>query len=143
MHRPARQSSAAIEVRDAEAMRIHLALPRKRKAIERVWAIAEGYNMQRADKESKRQQSIDVVQDELRALREAKFGHPLPKPAFKHRQSVLQWWAHWMSTATTLPKTYRTTHRPAWYVGEVLTYAGYLQHRYAGQVYYENFYHVF
>ena len=55
----------------------------------------------------------------------------------------MQWWAHWMVSAVTLPKTYKTTHRPAWYVGEVLSYAGYLQLRYAGQDFSENFYHVF
>ena len=137
------QSSAAIAVRDAEAIGVHLALSRKRKANERCWAIAEGYNMARADRESKIYQGLDALQDELRALREAKIGHPLPKPAFKHGQSVLQWWAHWMSTATTTPKTYKTTHRPAWYVGEVLTYAGYKQFRYAGQDNIENLYHVF
>ena len=143
MHRPARQSSAAIEVRDADAMRVHLALPRKRKAIERVWAIAEGYNMARTDKESKTQQGLDVLQDELRALREAKFGHPLPKPAFKQGQSMLHWWAHWMTTATVTPKTYNTKHRPSWYSAEVLTYAGYKKLRYAGQDYTENLYNVF
>ena len=143
MHRLAKQSSAAIEVRDAEAMQIHRALPRKRQALERIWARAEGYHMGRGDKESKTQQSLDMLQDELRALREAKFGHPLPRPAFKHGQSVLQWWAHWMVSAVTLPKTYKTTHRPAWYVGEVLSYAGYLQLRYAGQDFSENFYNVF
>ena len=99
--------------------------------------------MERGDKESKTQQSIDMLHDELRSLREARFGRPLPKPAFKHWQSVMQWWAHWMVSAATLPKTYKTTHRPAWYVGEVLSYAGYLQLRYARQDFSENFYHVF
>ena len=143
MHRPARQCSVAIEVRDAQAMQIHRALPRKRQALERHWARAEGYHMERGDKESKTQQSLDMLQDELRALREAKLGPPLPRPAFKHGQSVMQWWAHWMVSAVALPKTYKTTQRPAWYVGEVLSYAGYLQLRYAGQDFSENFYHVF
>ena len=141
--RPAMHSSAAIEGRDAEALEVHLALSRKRKANERCRTMAEGYNMARADRESKIYQALDAMQDELRALREAKLGYPLPKPAFKHGQSVLHWWAHWMSTATVTPKTYNTKHRPSWYCAEVLTYAGYKKLRYAGQDYTENLYHVF
>ena len=141
--RPAMHSSAAIEVRDAEALEVHLALSRKRKANERCRTMAEGYNMARADRESKIYQALDAMQDEMRALREAKAGFALPKPAFKHGQSVLHWWAHWMTTATVTPKTYNTKHRPSWYCAEVLTYAGYKKLRYAGQDYTENLYHVF
>ena len=142
-HRPAMQSSAAIAVRDAEAIGVHLALSRKRKANERCWAIAEGYNMARADRESKIYQTIDAMHEELRMFREAKAGFALPKPAFKQGQSVLHWWAHWMKTAKVTPVTYNTKHRPSWYSAEVCTYAGFRTLRFAGQEYTENLYDVF
>ena len=140
---PAKHSSAAIEVRDAEAVEVHQTLSRKRKATERCRTMANQYNLARADRESKIYQAIDAMHDELRAFREAKAGFALPKPAFKQGQSVLHWWAHWMTTATVTPKTYNTKHRPSWYCAEVLTYAGYKKLRYAGQDYTENLYNVF
>ena len=140
---PAKHSSAAIEVRDAEAVEAHHALSRQRKTMERCRPMANQRNLARADRESKIYQTIDAMHEELLMFREAKAGFALPKPAFKHGQSVLHWWAHWMTTATVTPKTYNTKHRPSWYCAEVLTYAGYKKLRYAGQDYTENLYNVF
>ena len=130
-------------MRDAYAIKVHCLLSRSRRAKERFSTRAEWYNMERCDKESKFQHSLDMLQDELRALREAKLGHILPTPAFKPGQCVMQWWAHWLVSAVTLPKNYHTKQRPAWYVGEVLSYAGFLHRRYAGQDVAENFYNVY
>ena len=140
---PVGQCSVAIEIRDAYAIKIHRDLPRKRQALERYYTRAECHHMERGDKEFKFQHSLDMLQDELRALREAKLGHLLPTPAFKPGQCVMQWWAHWLVSAVTLPKNYHTKQRPAWYVGEVLSYAGFLHRRYAGQDVAENFYNVY
>ena len=142
-HSPAKHSSAAIEVRDAEASESLHSLSRKRKALERCKTMANQRNLARADRESTIYQAIDAMHEELRMFRSAKAGFALPKPAFKQGQSVLHWWAHWMTTATVTPKTYNTTHRPAWYSAEVLTYAGFKTLRYAGQEYTENVYNVF
>ena len=140
---PAKHSSAAIEVRDAEAVAAHHALSRKRKTMERAWILGNQRNLARADRESKIYQAIDAMHDELRMFREAKAGFALPKPAFKQGQSVLHWWAHWMKTAKVTPVTYNTKHRPSWYSAEVFTYAGFKTLRYAGQEYTENLYDVF
>ena len=98
--------------------------------------------MERCDKESKAQQQ-DELQNELRTLREAQQGRRLSTPAFKPGQCVKQWWASWLVSAVSLPKQYHTTQRPAWYVGEVLSYAGFLHRRYAGQFVEEHFYNVY
>ena len=142
-HSPAKHSIAAIEARDAEASETHHAKSRKRKALERCRTMANQRNLTVADRESKIYQAIDTMHEELRILRSAKAGFELPKPAFKQGQSVLHWWAHWMTTATVTPKTYNTKHRPAWYSAEILTYAGYKTLRYAGQEYTENVYNVY
>ena len=140
---PVGQCSVAIEMRDAYAIKVHYKLSRKRQAKERFSTRAEWHHMERCDKESKFQHSLDMLQDELRSLREAKLGHRLPTPAFKPGQCVMQWWASWLVSAVALPKYYHTKQRPAWYVGEVLSYAGFLHRRYAGQVVEENFYNVY
>ena len=140
---PVGQCSVAIEMRDAYAIKVHYKLSRKRQAKERFSTRAEWHHMERCDKESKFQHSLDELQDELRTLREAKLGRRLPTPAFKPGQCVKQWWASWLVSAVSLPKHYHTTQRPAWYVGEVLSYAGFLHRRYAGQFVEEHFYNVY
>ena len=139
---PLGQCSVAIAMRDAYAIKVHHLLSRTRRAKERFGTRAEWHRMERGDKESKAQQLYEL-QNELRTLREAQLGRRLPTPAFKPGQCVKQWWASWLVSAVTLPKHYHTTQRPAWYVGEVLSYAGFLHRRYAGQVVEENFYNVY
>ena len=140
---PAKHSSAAIEVRDVEAVAAHHALSRKRKAMERARFMGNQRNLARADRESKIYKTIDAMHEELRMFCSAKAGFALPTPAFKQGQSVLHWWAHWMTTATVTPQTYNTKHSPAWYSAEILTYAGFKTLRYAGQEYSEHVYNVY
>ena len=140
---PAKHSTAAIEARDAEASEAHHSQSRKRKTLEMCWTLANQRNLACADKESAIYQAIDAMHDELRILRSATAGSAQPKPAFKQGQSVLHWWAHWMTTATVTPQTYNTKHRPAWYSAEILTYAGFKTFRYAGQEYSEHVYNVY
>ena len=57
---------------------------------------------------------------------------PTREPLFKNGESIIQWWAPWMAEATQPPKSYKQKDRPAWFKGEVLTWAGEQSVFYAG-----------
>ena len=57
---------------------------------------------------------------------------PPMQPLFSAGQSVLQWWAPWLSTAETPPKSYNQKRRPKWYVGDCLAFDGVRSVKYGG-----------
>ena len=135
-------SMSAIAARDAEAVAVHKALPKRRRTEERAWFLGNERNLARADRESKIYQQIDAMHEELQMYRQEKAGFALPRPTFKAGQGVLQWWASWMKTAAQTPATYNTKHRPAWFSAEVCSYVRFGSMRYAGQLYTANLYNV-
>ena len=52
-----------------------------------------------------------------------------PAPLFGNGQSAIQWYAHWMTDATELPKTYNKGNRPSWYSAEITAYVGWKEDR--------------
>ena len=60
------------------------------------------------------------------------------KPAnkFMTGQSVLQWWAPWMASASLgqAPKQVNRKNRPAWFSAEIISYVGYDTITYCGEL---------
>ena len=95
-------------------------------------AIAEKAHMFRSDLESQGHEQINDMMLGITVSRELQTNQANPGPKFRHGESVVQWWASWMATATAVPSTYSANARPAWYIAEILGYVGQKSVMYAG-----------
>ena len=120
--------------RDQEATKAYNMGSKKTRLNLRAKWKAETVNMEKADRDSKRWQAIDKRLAEALAPSE---------PKFHAGQSVLQWWATWMKSATHPPKRYNKKDRPWWFSAEVLSIAGYGTITYAGREWTGSLYHVY
>ena len=136
-------SKAEIIARDAEAVQVYQNLSKRKRAEQRAWFMGNERNMARGDRESKVFQQIDAMHAESKRYREEKAGCAIPEPKFKTGQSVLQWWAGWMKSASETPPTYNKKLRPAWFSAEVCSYHKYDTIRYAGKLTTSNLYNVY
>ena len=127
--------------RDQEATNAYNMQSKKTRVNLRCWWKAETVFMGKADRDSKIWQAIDKrLEDSQRATAEALAPS---EPKFHAGQSVLQWWATWMKSATHPPKRYNKKDRPWWFSAEVLSIAGYGTITYAGEKWTGSLYHVY
>ena len=89
------------------------------------WQHAETKHMGRSSRESLGRESFEKHLAEV-----SRGSHREPK--FRNGESIIQWWAPWMEDATEPPKSYNNKNRPAWFKGELLTWAGEQSVFYAG-----------
>ena len=94
-------------------------------------AMAENAHMFRSDLESQGHEQMNDMMLGITVSRE-QTNQKDPGPKFRHGESVVQWWANWMATATTVPVTYSAGNRPAWFSAEILGYVGQKSVMYAG-----------
>ena len=113
---------------DDEARAAYNKMSKKAKRQEGGWNNAERNAMRRTDVESAGSLAIAALAAHFRTP-------PAPtttRPLFKNGQSIIQWWASWMSEADEIPKSYAGNNRPKWFNGEVCTYFNFGTIRYAG-----------
>ena len=94
-------------------------------------AMAENAHMFRSDLESQGHEQINDMMLGI-SVSCTPTNQDDPGPKFRHGESVVQWWASWMASATTVPATYNAGNRPAWFSAEVLAYVGKKAVMYAG-----------
>ena len=97
--------------------------------------VIETKRMALADKESQIAMGFEALFDNQAALHAlASSVNSAPMQKFRPGQSVLQWWAPWMANAEKTPKQLKKKQRPSWFSGEVISYEGFQEIKYAGSV---------
>ena len=114
-------------------------LSNKKQKLLKAHALAENAHMVRSDLESQAHEKLNNMMLGISIARQDD-----PGPKFRHGESVCQWWASWMATATAVPASYNKKTRPAWFSGEILGHVGKQSVMYAGFVNPEQHcYHVY